>query len=142
MFESRAEGSFAVFATPVSTMHSGIHAESDSSTTHIDPKRIIRRLSNRARPPPARPARSEAAFERTPLPTRFSSEDDPSPAWLREALYGPSFNDLQAIRAVVDGERRKVAFGGKRTRPVDVGWDFARWETELERKTAYKRRKM
>ncbi|GAA5865107.1 hypothetical protein JCM3774_002133 [Rhodotorula dairenensis] len=136
-FESRGEGAFPPCSMSASIFNGGFSAPRNPPA-YNESKRLTRRLPSRATKPPLPPPPDLA-----PLPTRFSSEDDPSPAWLHEALYEPSFDDVQAIRGAVDGERRKAARGpGKRTRPVDFGWDFARWEAELERKSSYKRRKM
>jgi hypothetical protein len=133
---------------PPLPVHSRSHATDKYARTESS-KRAVRRLPKRAIQP-SRKKRAESDYF-SPPPTRFRSEHDPSPDWLRDALYGPSFEDLQAIRGVVDEERRKDRRGGgpgqisgvKRTRSIDVGWDFARWEAALERKMGgSKRRRM
>ncbi|KAG0660141.1 hypothetical protein C6P46_004771 [Rhodotorula mucilaginosa] len=135
-------------AMPPLPVHSRSHATDKYARTESS-KRAVRRLPKRAIQP-SRKKRAESDYF-SPPPTRFRSEHDPSPDWLRDALYGPSFEDLQAIRGVVDEERRKDRRGGgpgqisgvKRTRSIDVGWDFARWEAALERKMGgSKRRRM
>lgn len=136
-------------AMPPVTFHSRKNATEKYVSTDSS-KRTLRRLPKRAIQP-SRKKRSEPEDPDffSPPPTRFRSEHDPSPDWLRDALYGPSFEDLQAIRDAVDAERRKDRSGGqtavgiKRTRSVDVEWDFARWEAALESKRGgSKRRRM
>ncbi|GAA5984657.1 hypothetical protein JCM10908_003444 [Rhodotorula pacifica] len=108
-------------------------------------KRLIAKLPSRGSQQQSR-KRLEERFEFAPLPTRFRSENDPSPDWLREALYGPSFDDLQAIRGVVEEERRRTRDGSsagvKRSRPIDIGIDFARWQTGFSRTREGKRRRL
>lgn len=145
-------------AVPPVPVHSRSHAtDRYARTESSSAKRAMRRLPSRAIQPSGRKKRFEPTHPDflspppppPPLPTRFRSEHDPSPDWLRDALYGPSFEDLQAIRGAVDEERRKdrrgrgQSAGIKRTRSIDVGWDFARWEAALKRKTGgSKRRRM
>ncbi|KWU43417.1 hypothetical protein RHOSPDRAFT_26336 [Rhodotorula sp. JG-1b] len=147
----------AATAMPPVPVHSRSHASDKYARTESSSKHAVRRLPSRAIQPSGRKKRfvpTDPNFFSPPPPsppTRFRTEHDPSPDWLRDALYGPSFEDLQAIRGVVDEERRKDRKGGgpgqtagvKRTRSIDVGWDFARWEAALERKMGgSKRRRM
>ncbi|BGP57881.1 hypothetical protein JCM8202v2_005530 [Rhodotorula sphaerocarpa] len=83
----------------------------------------------------------------TAIPERFAAAGDPSPTWLTEALYGPSYEDWQALRTATRTPAKAAVPASlapvkrKATRAVEVDEELEMKLVELERRVFRKRQK-